>query len=257
MTSVIFNEWLVSFNNALSLQKKSILLLMDNAPSHHFIELSHIKLIFLPPNMTSVFQPCDAGIIKSFKSQYRKLQLQRIINMIESNSSTKIELSDAIRMCNFAWNNVSQNTIRNSWRHTNIIPRNTVSVDEVYSALDGNIFTKIQNYFGITDLLTEEEFCAVDNFEETERLCNDEDILRLVYHDEDQEDDRLSIDNESENCLQIQCSEAHIAYETVVKYFEQNGATKEDLKILTNLHSRLCELKNQKQSKITDFFVKK
>ena len=35
--------------------------------------LSNVKLIFIRPNLASVLQPCDAGIIRSFEAKYRKV----------------------------------------------------------------------------------------------------------------------------------------------------------------------------------------
>ena len=34
--------------------------------------LSNMTLVFLPPNVTTVVQPLDQGIITSFKIQYKK-----------------------------------------------------------------------------------------------------------------------------------------------------------------------------------------
>ena len=39
-------------------------------------EPTNIAVKFLPPNSTSILQPADAGIIRSFKAQYRKLFVQ-------------------------------------------------------------------------------------------------------------------------------------------------------------------------------------
>ena len=68
MTMVLFEEWLEYFNSRMKLSKRKVLLILDNAAGHNVEkEFSNVKLFFLPPNMTSVIQPCDAGIIKSFK----------------------------------------------------------------------------------------------------------------------------------------------------------------------------------------------
>ena len=49
---------------------------MDNCCPHvnatENITLTNVTVKFLKPNLTSVLQPCDARIIRSFKSQYRK-----------------------------------------------------------------------------------------------------------------------------------------------------------------------------------------
>ncbi|GBC35801.2 tigger transposable element-derived protein 6-like [Rhizophagus irregularis DAOM 181602=DAOM 197198] len=57
----------------------------DNAPTHlldETIQLSNIKVYFLPPNTTAHLQPLDAGIINSFKAQYRKLLIANRIEII-------------------------------------------------------------------------------------------------------------------------------------------------------------------------------
>jgi hypothetical protein len=63
---------------------RNIILLGDKAPTHmvngHDIEqehglkviyLTHIKLVFLPANVTSIAQPLDQGIIACAKAHYR------------------------------------------------------------------------------------------------------------------------------------------------------------------------------------------
>ena len=51
-------------------KNRNILLLIDNAPTYTLYEntcLSNIVIEHLPPNTTVHLQPCDQGIINSFK----------------------------------------------------------------------------------------------------------------------------------------------------------------------------------------------
>ncbi|CAG7820999.1 unnamed protein product [Allacma fusca] len=60
MVTTIFSEWLRKINKQV--QKRKILLLLDNCSSHpKDIRLSNVELLFLPPNATSVIQPLDQG----------------------------------------------------------------------------------------------------------------------------------------------------------------------------------------------------
>jgi hypothetical protein len=64
------NDYLKSLNNKMHLENRNILLLVDNAPTHNLmdnLELTNVKIHYLPPNTTAHLQPCDAGIIHSFK----------------------------------------------------------------------------------------------------------------------------------------------------------------------------------------------
>lgn len=73
MTSMLFEEFLLDWDRKLEAENRKIILFVDNCPAHPQIQnkLSQIKLQFFPPNMTSVVQPLDLGIIKSFKAHYR------------------------------------------------------------------------------------------------------------------------------------------------------------------------------------------
>jgi hypothetical protein len=71
MTCILFSDWLKYFNNLMKAQKRFVCLLLDNAAGHKVDgQYSNITIQFLPPNMTSMLQPCDAGIIKSFKVSF-------------------------------------------------------------------------------------------------------------------------------------------------------------------------------------------
>lgn len=66
----IWNDYLKKLDSRMRVQNRHILLLVDNAPTHALYEntnLTNITIEYLPPNTTSHLQPCDQGIINSFK----------------------------------------------------------------------------------------------------------------------------------------------------------------------------------------------
>ena len=74
MTREIFEDWLLKLDKKICKQNRKILLFIDNCTVHNSIPLmENVKVIFFPPNMTSVVQPIDQGIIKNFKHFYRRL----------------------------------------------------------------------------------------------------------------------------------------------------------------------------------------
>ena len=71
-------------------------MILDNASSHivsfskvgksrgfSTLELSNTTLEFLPPNVTSVVQPLDQGIITSFKIQYKNKLLRSVLSQYD------------------------------------------------------------------------------------------------------------------------------------------------------------------------------
>ena len=117
MTSTIFQEWVTSINNKMKIQKRKILLLIDNCPAHPPVTASNVKPVFLPPNTTSRLQPCDAGIIRAFKSHYRKRLLRHVLfHMDECNQASdlakQVNFLDSILWVNTAWASVTSETIQ-------------------------------------------------------------------------------------------------------------------------------------------------
>ncbi|CAH4036248.1 unnamed protein product [Pieris brassicae] len=110
MTSQIFEKWLRIWDAELKSGGNKILLLVDNCPAHSVVSnLKCIRLVFLPPNVTSVLQPMDQGVIKALKTQYRKLQVLQMIQNIENSKDTKsLRVLDAILMISEAWEKVTQ-----------------------------------------------------------------------------------------------------------------------------------------------------
>jgi hypothetical protein len=76
MTSQLFEKELIEWDHELQEENRQILVVVDNCPSHPKdlnTKLKNINLQFLPPNLTSLIQPMDAGIIRNTKYHYRKV----------------------------------------------------------------------------------------------------------------------------------------------------------------------------------------
>ncbi|CAH2283958.1 tigger transposable element-derived 1-like [Pelobates cultripes] len=70
-----------------------VILLVDHAAVIH--PLFNITTLFLPPNTTSILQPMDQGVIATFKALY---------------------LLDAIKITAYAWNKISETTMKRVWK---------------------------------------------------------------------------------------------------------------------------------------------
>ena len=80
MMAYLFLEYITQFNESLRAKNQKVCLLLDNATCHCELNLSHTKLLFLPPNTTAGTQPLDAGIIRNFKCKYCQLMLNHLLS---------------------------------------------------------------------------------------------------------------------------------------------------------------------------------
>ena len=131
----IFNEVLLKLNEIMKQKNRKIILLIDNAPVHLILDetqekLDSVEVKFLPPNTTTELQPCDAGIIHSFKCHYKRLFIQNRINAYDDVQDGVVEeladytIYDALQNAAEAWSMVSSQTISNCWKKTGILPPN-------------------------------------------------------------------------------------------------------------------------------------
>lgn len=146
----IFNMVLLKLNEIMKKKKRKILLLIDNAPVHLILDetrerLDSVEVKFLPPNTTTELQPCDAGIIHSFKCHYKRLFIQNRINAYDNMQDSIVEkledytIYDALQNAAEAWSTVSSQTISNCWKKTGILPPNN-EIDETYDD-DNSVIT--------------------------------------------------------------------------------------------------------------------
>ncbi|KAG0436701.1 Tigger transposable element-derived protein 6 [Dictyocoela muelleri] len=123
MNILIFKQWLENLNLKMVKENRKILLTLDNASVHSiYTSFSNVELLHFPPNCTSKIQPCDKGIIRSFKTHYKKLLASKILYDINKIDNENLKLGDLIKkvtifqaLCfiSSAWDSVSNETIIN------------------------------------------------------------------------------------------------------------------------------------------------
>ena len=130
MTQDLFKEWFFKHfvPSVKEFQRSSgqpedskAILILDNCRAHPpATELvsGHILAVYLPPNVTSLIQPMDQGIIQNFKHFYRSALLRKMVTDdagIEAFQKA-YTLRDAIFNIALSWKEVTSKTIRNCWK---------------------------------------------------------------------------------------------------------------------------------------------
>lgn len=173
---------------------RKALLLIDNAPSHpkeSDLVSGEIKAMFLPPNVTSLIQPMDQGVLETLKRHYRKLLLQSILEKIHETDCSlldclkQIDLKDVVYWVSDAWNKVKMETLEKSWS-------NLLRSQEKESTMAEEDSAEVEELFQMTKQLSDCEDVDKDNFtdwlEGDEQMeLTDNEIISLVTHNDEEE----------------------------------------------------------------------
>lgn len=125
-TRVLFKKWYLEvFRPVVEGYCKShcipfkAILILDNASCHSiYDDLSdeNIKVVFLPPNCTSVIQPMDQHVINPLKLNYRKKMMQKIMLGQDWTQELKnLTLYDGVKILGEAWDELQPNIFIQSW----------------------------------------------------------------------------------------------------------------------------------------------
>lgn len=256
MTSAVFQEWLLKLDLHFGKQKRKVLLFVDNCSAHKTVlNLLNIKVIFFPPNMTSIVQPMDQGIIKNLKHFYRKQIVLKMLSDIETNTLTKIDVLIASRMLKFAWEQVGRETIINCFAkagfNSTVEPEVTVIIDE-----NVNEWSAVSHGISFTDYVNVDDGVVVFG------APTDEEIITEVQHkkfcpDPSSDDDESDIETEAPAV--VSSSEAQACVGKLFTYLEASENVPESLSaVLSRVESFILSqrVKAKHQQKITNYVEK-
>lgn len=192
MTAYVFENW---FNKSFVpdaqkfMKEKNldfkVLLILDNA-SVHPDDLSHpnVKIIFLPPNTTSLIQPLDQGVISTFKAYYIRKAFELILEKLESDPNKTVisawkefSIYDCVKIVESSIKELKVSTLNGCWRKLwpgVVPPKNAaLSVD-----IEINRIISVANRIGgqgFNDLNTDDLTELLDD-----PLLNENDLIELV-----------------------------------------------------------------------------
>lgn len=232
---------------------------MDNAASHpREVELENIKIIWLPPNTTSVCQPLDQGVIRAFKFHYRSFIVKNILANLEthSDSSKKYNILESIFFVEAAWKKVSIETIQNCFRKAGFDK-------DIYDSIE---FDEEDDCIPLIDLqmlirgcgsILPEEYLSID-----QNINTEDDSIIVEIENTDSEIDPEEV-SDSENWVEVphkvtNTTEALKYLHNVKQFLQTDFKAFNYLKQLeSHLQDRVVNEKqaNLRQKYIKDFFA--
>ncbi|NWR82065.1 TIGD3 protein, partial [Centropus unirufus] len=118
VTAPLFAEWLQDLNEGLRRRGKSVLLLLAKHEVHPYLQLSNIRMVFLPP-ATALVQPLERGITSDLKGHLRRRLLRWL--PVERGMGQPT-LLDALHILAQAWGDVSPGLITGCFRAAGFVP---------------------------------------------------------------------------------------------------------------------------------------
>ena len=224
MNSDIFSTFLKDWDSCLRKDRRKILLLLDNAPSHkedQMPTLSNIKLGYLPANTTAILQPCDQGIIALTKRAYKKQMDNYIIEQIDTLENAdavkiaqKIDVLQAMQMWTNAWYTVSGEAISNCWKKSQL--KEWKGTESELRDYESEITFNLPYPRDVI-----ERWIAQDSELETEAPVNEDEIINQVqkkFNKEDQSEDEDDEDVDIIEVPPVTCKEVKAAMEIMSRF---------------------------------------
>ncbi|XP_072173833.1 tigger transposable element-derived protein 4-like [Diadema setosum] len=242
MTGALFEEWLRKLDGKM--EGRKIAMVINNCPAHPHIKLENIKLVFLPPNTTSLTQPVDGGVIRNLKQHYRHILAFRRLAAADGGVPFKWDLLDAIIALKTAWNRVSQQTIAHVYRNVGLALLCEQVEEDGDRGEEGGV-EDAQQFRGVWERLADlfplpamDKYIDVDATDTGVKLLTDDQIVEITGVKEDGESDDENSNGETssqqgEDCVRKPPSMSEVCQAlNVIRQFDIFQQTPAELQLL-------------------------
>lgn len=248
----------------LGLEPKAKLFL-DNCSAHPEAEDlvtadGHITAHFFRPNITSLVQPMDQGVLESMKRHYRKCLLRDLVAKDDTEMIPflkSLNMLKVIDRISVAWDHIKPETIRRSWRK--LIPLSApTSLDDPPCSQDDTEIISMLSELGPDISASDLDEWFADDGPGYEHL-NDQNIVEYVSVPEDGAAEIVS--DEEEMPVKEDCPVSHKAaleaFDKCLTWLRhQNESTRSSTALLLSLRELAAEKRadSAKQTSIRSFF---
>ncbi|UYV83045.1 TIGD4 [Cordylochernes scorpioides] len=192
---LLFESWVRHIDKKMAGQHRQIILLLDNCGAHppDMQGLTNTRIAFLPPNTTSMLQPCDQGIIRNFKMIYRTRLMRKYLTAYDAGTALTINLKQAVDIISVAWNDVLPATISNCWHHSGIIKSDVSSpLDTPQPATQmweqQSLFDRMKEVLKIPLEMDFDSYADADNDVVTNAMLSDVEIVESILQAKEEEE---------------------------------------------------------------------
>ncbi|EPY50412.1 hypothetical protein SPOG_05200 [Schizosaccharomyces cryophilus OY26] len=257
MSDSIMEEWLRWFDSQM--KGRNVLLLLDSSSIHQTsiqnirnskYPLNNVLVVLLPPNMTSISNPCEQGISKTFKAHYRRSWIYNILLKTEKdiNPLRTVNILQAVRWMVDIWEyQIEPATIAGYFRRSGVL--GPLLEAEPEPSETSRIVSQLQQTVSRFD---SQKTADIENFiDPPEELNQDQDGLlvnQVAAHflpDRDFETDEDEIIEPY-----VSLKDASKALEIILKYEQQQDFGDLNLIKTLNIYQKALNVKIEKSSKM-------
>jgi hypothetical protein len=219
--------------------------------------LSHVRIIFLPANSTSRFQPCDQGIISCYKAAYRRFYLEYLVDRALADEPSDINLLQAVRWACVAWTStyIHSTTVANCFRRSTVFGE-----AEEPAPAPPNYNHEQELVYRLLQLHVIKQSMAIETFlnppdEDAEDPSDSDPVQYVIDQYAIDQDDQ--IDEEVLEQPPVPAIDAIKALEMLISHEEQQEDASNDLIHLLTRHERVLRqrrLHQAAQAPLTSYF---
>ncbi|XP_008183146.1 jerky protein homolog-like [Acyrthosiphon pisum] len=206
-----------------------VLLLLENAPTHPSAEVLNLidpdyKVMFFPPNVTSLIQPMDQRVIEKFKRMYRKQMLRRLL-LNEGTEESVVAFSKLLNLkhCCYmaadAWDNLTEENLRNAWKKLWVASMELEAEEEITDLNNLDDFVDLFNKIpGFNDCNYDDavDWLATDVNDLGYQILDSDEIISSLQNEE-------SDDSSSDESMSTPKGPTSAAFETGLEWFEKQA----------------------------------